>query len=425
LSSVLPAIVTTVAFALAVWRLPALHPIQVWTGSWTFSTILYALRLLPYQHLSWLTSGLICGSVLVFSIGALLGSRLGERRPAARAARDHMRTVEIAAWLSLGLLSLTFAVFVGQLVHRFGLGPVVRIDPEVKLYLTSGEAPLSGTYVDVAIAGAATCALAAALARERSRRIGWLVAVGACAASVYFSTSRAFIVVALITGFAALVAAGWRIDRRQLAAVGVVWVTATLAIFIGLGSVLGKTYGSSGIESFDNFFSRHPAVTWLALPYEDASASIPALNLLTRFTPTWGIAHGCATAPIACGGLRKLGVPTLRVPVAGPFTKAPLRWNGYTFLERFLIDGGSALALVLVVATGLLAGFAWARARAGTAAGIIVYAIAVPGLLAAYRQNLIQLLAIAAVVACVLLLVARLLSGFALQIGRNRQGEAA
>ena len=198
-----------------------MHPIQVWTGSWAFSTILYALRLLPYQHLSWLTSGLICGSVLVFAVGALLGARLGERRPPARVARDHAKTVEIAAWVSLALLTVMLAVFVAQLVHRFGVGPVVRISPQVKVYLTSGEAPLAGTYVEVAIAGAATCALAAALAPERVRRLTWLAAAGVCAASVYFSTSRAFIVVALIAGLAVLFAAGWRINPRWLAAIGV------------------------------------------------------------------------------------------------------------------------------------------------------------------------------------------------------------
>jgi hypothetical protein len=158
----------------------------------------------------------------------------------------------------------------------------------------------------------------------------------------------------------------------------------------------------------------------LALPYQDLSASIPALDLLVGASPTWGVAHGCATAPIPCGALRKLGVPTLRVPVAGPFTKPPLQWNAYTFLDRFLIDGGTALTLVLVASTGVLAGYFWARARAGSAAGIMVYALSVPVLVAAYRQNLIELVLLASLLGICLLLLARLLLSFRVQLGRRR-----
>jgi hypothetical protein len=85
----------------------------------------------------------------------------------------------------------------------------------------------------------------------------------------------------------------------------------------------------------------------------------------------------------------------------------PLQWNAYTFLDRFLIDGGSALALALVAATGILAGFFWARARAGSVLGIVVYAIAVPALVGAYRQNLLELAGLAAITAAILLLAAR------------------
>jgi hypothetical protein len=116
--------------------------------------------------------------------------------------------------------------------------------------------------------------------------------------------------------------------------------------------------------------------------------------------------------PIACGVVRKLGVPAVRVPVAGPFTKAPLQWNAYTFLDRFLIDGGTALSLVLVALTGVLAGYWWARARAGSTVAIIVYAISAPALVFAYRQNLLELAFLASLLGAGLLQVARLLSRF-------------
>jgi hypothetical protein len=330
-----------------------------------------------------------------------------------------MKAVSLAAWLSLGLLAVTLAAFIAQLISRYGVQRVLQISPEVKLYLSGGEAPLSGTYVEVAIAAAAICGLGAASATTRGQRRWWLTATAGCAASVYFSTSRAFIAVAIAAGLAALVVGGMKVDGRRLTAVALTAVVLIAVSFIGLGSLLGKTYGNSGIGEFDNFFSRHPAVSWLALPYQDITASIPALDLLVRSSPTWGSAHGCATAPIPCGVVRKLGVPAVRVPVAGPFTKSPLRWNGYTFLERFLIDGGTALTLVLVAATGLLAGYCWARARAGSAAGIVIYAISVPALIGAYRQNLIEFVVVAAVIAVVLLVTGRLLSRLDLPLRRR------
>jgi hypothetical protein len=422
LSSILPAVFTGIAFLLAARRLPALHPVQLWTGSWAVATVLYALRLLPYRDLSWLTTGLICGAVLALAVGVPLGARIAHRREASCGARLEAEIVVLAAWLSIALLTVTLAAFLVQLISRYGVIHVLRISPEVKLYVSSGQGPFAGTYVDVALAATTICALAAALANGRGPRRRWLFASAACVATVYFSTSRGFIVVALIAGLAVLLVAGMNVDRRRTAVVVLAAGFVILAMFIGLGALLGKTYGNSTIGEFDNYFSRHPVARAFALPYQDLSASIPALDLLVDASPTWGVAHGCATAPIPCGALRKLGVPTLRVPVAGPFTKSPLQWNAYTFLDRFLIDGGTALTLVLVAITGVLAGYFWARARAGSAAGIMIYALSVPALVAAYRQNLIELVLLASLVGVGLLLLARLLLRFRVLLARRRAG---
>ena len=422
MSSILPAVFTGIAFLFAVWRLPALHPVQLWTGSWAVATVLYALRLLPYRNLSWLTAGLICGAVVTFAAGVPLGARIAPRRQASRGGRQKEEIVVLAAWLSIALLTVTLAAFLAQLISRYGVIHVLRISPEVKFYLSGGQGPFTGTYVDVALAATTICALAAALANARDPRRRWLFAAAVCAATVYFSTSRGFIVIALVAGLAVLVVSGTDVDRRRIAVGSLAAGLAILAMFIGLGALLGKTYGNSTIGEFDNFFSRHPAVSAFALPYQDLSASVPALDLLVGASPTWGVAYGCATAPIPCGALRKLGVPTPRVPVAGPFTKPPLQWNAYTFLDRFLIDGGTALTLVLVAITGVLAGYFWARARAGSSAGIVIYALSVPALIASYRQNLIELVLLASLLAVGLLLLARVLLSLRMLFVRRRAG---
>jgi hypothetical protein len=431
LSSILPAVFTGLAFLLTLRFLALLHPVQLWCGSWAVATVLYALRLLPYRSLSWLTAGLICGSVVVFAAAAPLGARIARvhhrRRPAgaaegeearageagaSEAATSQARSVELAAGLALALLAITLAIFLAHLVSRFGVARTVRITAEVKVYLSSAEAPLSGGYVEFAVAGAALCALAGLRAGAGAAQRRWLLAALACAASAYFSTSRGFIAIGLIAALTVAGVAGAGLSRRTLLALVATAAVCILALFFALGAVIGKTYGSSGIGQFDNFFSRNPALSSLALPYEDLTAGIPSLDLLVRNSTTWGRAHGCATAPIACGVVRKLGVPAVRVPVTAPFTRAPLQWNAYTFLDRFLIDGGSALALVLVALTGVLAGYGWALARQGATIAIVLYAIGAPALVFAYRQNLIELVLLAGVAAAVLLLIARRLARF-------------
>jgi hypothetical protein len=325
LSSILPAVFTGIVFVVALWRLPLLHPVQLWSGSWAVSTSLYALRLLPYRDLSWLTAGLICGGVVAFAAGVPLGERIAARRQVSRPARSDVATVQLAAWLSIALLTVTLAAFLSHLIARFGVVRTLRITTEVKVYLAGAEAPASGGYVQVAVAAAALCALAAALAGTAGLRRRWLVAAIACAGTAYFSTSRGFIGVALIAGLASLGVAAMNIDRRSLVKMTIALGAVMLVLFFGLGAVIGKTYGNSTIGGFDNFFSRHQAVSSLALPYEDLTASVPSLDLLVRDSTTWGRAHGCATAPIACGVVRKLGVPAVRVPVTAPFTSAPLQ----------------------------------------------------------------------------------------------------
>src|SRR5262249_33637754 len=161
------------------------------------------------------------------------------------------------------LLAFALAVFLAQLVSRFGVGPVLRISPQVKLYLSSGSAPFAGTYVNVAVAATVLCVMAAVLDKRAGAMRRWLIAAGACAGSVYFCTSRGFVAIAIVAGLSAL-ALSRKVNVRRLTAVVLAAVVVISVSFIALGSLLGKTYGNSRIGEFDNFFSRNPAVSWLA-----------------------------------------------------------------------------------------------------------------------------------------------------------------
>jgi hypothetical protein len=393
--SALPSLLLLAAFAVALVRLAPLHPIQIWSGSWALASTLYALRLLPYRHLSWLTVALVCGSTLAFALGALVGERVG-RRAFARRERPLARSldpaaVRLAAGVALFACALLLAVFLAQLTARYGVLNALRVSRPVRLALVDGGAPRSFVYGRFAVVAAALCALSAVLAQDGPTRRRWLLAAAAAAATLYFSTGRQLLVDALLVAASVFVlGAAQPLPRRRLALLAATLATVTLVIFVAVGSLIGNTYQSGSESKFDNFFSRRPAISWLAPAYAHASAPLPALDLAVKVSSTWGRAHGCATAALECRLLGHAGVPVDSEPPAPPFTQAPLPWNAYTFLGSLLVDGGTALVLVLVGLCGALLGALWSLHRSGSAYGTLAYAFAVPALVWAYRQNLLD-----------------------------------
>ena len=408
--AVLPTLLLLVIFVVALVRLPPLHPIQIWSGSWTFSLTMYALRLLPYRSLSWLTIGIICGSTLTFSLGVLAGEWTGRRHllrgVSAPPGRPDSSGIRLAARASLFVGAILLVIFLAQLAERYGLASALRLSRTVRLALVSGEAPKSFVYSEFALVAAALCSLAAALAPDRGACRRWLVACICAIGSLYFSTARQQLVDALL--IAVLVFAFSR--DRPLIRIGLAKVTAglaiaTLVIFLGVGAVIGNTYRTNDVSTFDNFFSRTPAIAWLSPAYVNISAPIPALDIAVKTSPTWGRARGCATAPFECRMLRRLGLDAEQQPLAPAFTGWPVPWNAYTFLGTLLKDGGTALVLGLAALCGLLLGAIWSLHRR-TAGGTLVYAFCIPILVWAYRQNLLDVEIDAAVLAVALVWVA-------------------
>jgi oligosaccharide repeat unit polymerase len=393
--SVLPSLVLLTIFMVALIRLPPLHPIQIWSASWTLALMLYALRLIPYRNLSWLTVVLICGGTLSFALGTLAGEGIG-RRIFSRDMRPPPQTlaptaVRLAARASLLIGAVLLAVFLGQLTLRYGLVSTLRVSRPVRLALVSGAAPKSFLYARFAIVAAGLCSLAAVLAVDRASRRRWLLACACAISSLYFSTGRQLIVNALIVAVVVFVlASGRSIVRGRLISVTSRLALLTLVIFVGVGAVIGNTYQTNAESKFNNVFSRHAAISWLAPAYAHASAPIPALDIAVKVSSTWGRAYGCATAAFECRMLRHVGLNVDEEPPAPPFTQAPLPWNAYTFLGTLLNDGGTALLLVLVALCGSLIGVLWSLHRSGNAYGTILYAFSVPALVWAYRQNLLD-----------------------------------
>jgi oligosaccharide repeat unit polymerase len=401
--SAVPLVVTLAVFALALIRLPRLHPIQIWSASWAVSLTMYTLRLLPYRSLSWLTVGLICGSTLTFSLGVLAGD-LASRRSLLRGVTTRPNApnatgIRLAAGASLLAGAVLLLIFLAQLAQHYGLAGALRASRTVRLALVHGEAPKAFVYSEFAIVAAALCSLAAALATDRASCRRWLVASACAIASLYFSTARQQLVDAfLIAVIIFALTRGRVVIRVGAVKLGAALMLITLAIVLGVGAIIGNTYKTNEVSTFDNFFTRTSAVSWLSPAYVDVSAPIPALDIAVKVSRTWGRASGCATAPFECRMLRHLGAGAEVQPLAPAFTRSPVPWNAYTFLGTLLNDGGTALVLVLAGLCGVLFGVIWSLHRRATY-GTLLYAFSIPVLVWAYRQNLLDVQMDAAVLA--------------------------
>ncbi|MGC2373509.1 MAG: O-antigen polymerase [Solirubrobacteraceae bacterium] len=425
MSSIAPSVFLVVLLATALIRLPPLHPIQMYSAPWAVATTLYALKLLPYRELTWLTAAVICGSALAFSAAALAGERLGSRswsntrpndaKPASPAT--YATAARYAAWAALLIGAPLFLAFLAQTASRFGLANTLFVAKGIRSALVTQSPSRLLLYERLAFPAVALWSLAAALAISPLARRRCLLGCVCVAASLYFSTGRELLVNALIIAvMIQLTVRERRLAGGRIAVILVVLGSCAVVAFVGIGALGGHTFNRSGIWTFDNFFARHHATSVLALPYEDLSAPIAALDRRVAFSSTWGRTYGCATAARECALLQDVGLKVERSPPAPPFTGPPLPWNAYTYLDDFLLDGGRALAWLLVAIMGVMAGLAWSFARLRNHYGAIAYAFSVPVLIFSYRQNLLDNFLLDALTAMGLLWVS---TRFALL--RNRQ----
>ena len=215
------------------------------------------------------------------------------------------------------------------------------------------------------------------LRQFRETRAKWAGGAVACTASVYFSTGRSTIILAVILGGVAYVVTRARpvSKARFLAGIAALGVT-TLLVFMGGGLIIGKTFENNrDLQRLPSVFSRHSAVSSLALPYQYATAPIAGLDIQLGVSSTWGDSRGCASLTEVCKAIRAVGIDAPLVRRVRPFTAPPLIWNTYTALDVPLLDGGKALTAPWIGMLGILCGFVWGLARGRSLVGIVTYPI--------------------------------------------------
>ena len=359
------------AAGLAWWRLGLLHPAQLWLTAWTLALGLASLHLLPYAPVADKTLALVAASSLAFVGASCLGGRF---RPAPGGPRIvGAREVEWAGAALLAVALLGCALFVAQAIRDVGLRDSVLTSQTLRQPVQDGAYAVTVKYLYFALAAATMCAIAAGLRRERRR--AWLVAAGVAVASTYFATGRATVVVCGLAATVAFVVASRARVRPGRAAIAVVATgLASLAVFVLMGQLIGKTYANSGLGTMRSFFSEHPRTSALATPYMYFSAPIGALNALVRHPPV-DKSDGCAMLSVACTVISHAGIDARPTRPIRPFTAAPIPWNTYTALDDAIRDVGIDKAPIVFAVLGLLCGWLWARATRGRVWGIAVYAI--------------------------------------------------
>jgi hypothetical protein len=164
-------------------------------------------------------------------------------------------------------------------------------------------------------------------------------------------------------------------------------IVLALVVFVVGGRMIGKTFENHpSFSAIPSVLTEHDPLTELALPYQYASAPIPALDVQVDRTATWGTTHGCATFAELCRVAERLGPDLPAASRVRPFTIEPLAWNTYTALDTPLLDGGLVFAVPILAVAGLLVGFIWSAARGRHVTAVSTYALIAPAIVTAYGQ---------------------------------------
>lgn len=350
-------------------RLTILHPATLWLTAWAFASALFAVRALPYHQLSTATVLIIAGWSTLFCLGAILGASgrvVGAVARRSSRSSPSLRHLQIAAVLASALALAGLAAFILQVAAGYGLRAAVVSDANVRLAIAEGATQITIKYIYFAFAASALAAMAAARAASVAARRAWVAVALVMIASQYFSTGRSNLLLAAVMAcIAYLIASPRRVDTRRLmlAAAGV--GVSTLAVFLGMGSLLGKSFDASDVRTFDNTFVRSEPIQPLALPYQYVTAPLPAFDVISGATPATG-RGACQTLSPLCSLGQKLGLPVEPEPSLTGFTGAPAAWNTFTALYAPMVDGGRLLGGLIIFAEGLLFGLLWGAVRAGS-----------------------------------------------------------
>jgi len=371
---------------LAVLRLPAFHPVQLWLVPWAGAVGLFSLQLLPYDPMSGFTAVVVAAGTGAFCFGALVGGAAASR-VSVKPSNGDPAPWRLAAVLSLGVMLVLLLAFIAQVGQRFGLRAALISSPEPRSAIGAGFASITIKYLYFALASVALCAAVAARSRSRSERRLWLTLMLCAVASTYFSTGRSTPVLALVAGTTIYVM-GRGLRSTPLQRVGAVFAVALLLMgaLIGGGQLIGKTFENSEVATVRSTFTEERWLSSLALPYQYATAPIASLGVQLDVSDELERTDGCATLGTFCRAIGAVGTDVRGEPVVRPFTSEPLRWNTYTALDLPLLDGGPAGAVAVMAVLGAGLGALWSIGMRRRGADMVAYGLLAAATLFSFTQ---------------------------------------
>lgn len=363
------------AAVLSLRRLGVLHPGSLWLIAWAAATGLLAMQGLPYRGLTATTAVVIAAWTTVFYGGTLIVSRVLRLRSRPHAETSDPNALRLAAALAVALALAGLTAFLIEVAGLHGLRAALVSDAAVRLDIGAGATPYTIKYIYVAFAASTLAAVVAGRAVSRRVRWTWILIAAAMIGLQYFSTGRSNLFLAAImacSGYALAASSPISWQRMTLVAASVGVVTA--GAFVGMGSLLGKSFENSEVATYDNVFVRHELLQPAALPYQYVTAPLPAFDVLRQVTADEG-RGGCRTLSPLCSIGRTLGMPVTPEPSLVGFTAEPGSWNTFTALYGPLVDGGLALGTLIVLALGVLFGLLWAWVSSGSIYALVGYAV--------------------------------------------------
>ena len=361
-------------------------PSAVVVSAWSGTLGLLALGLLPYRPLAATTVATIAATVGLLVAGAIAGTWLIDRRPAApdvtEARLTHPALIVNAAAL-LGLVGVGW--FLVAVVSRFSW-EIFAQGPELRHKLGILAIPSHYLFLQFFCVVASLITWALILTGTRFR--WWqLVLPAAAMLATLVTTDRTQFFTILVSGFFAYCFRwGSAVRVRRLAALTLAGLGIMVGTFIGIGIWTGRTAATSlitldlppapagSLRQLAQDGVQHGAMIYLY-----ATCSYPSLDLMLAETPPW--TAGAHTFYPLARLLQRTGLVDATLPPAippfvqvGPPEVPQLISNTYTFLYYPWQDFGTPGALAYSALVGVLAGAAYrlgpaAQAFPGSRAG--------------------------------------------------------
>ena len=350
-----------------------INPVTVYLLVWFFITLLYNIRIISFNEVGLRTwSALVIGHIM-FTLGAIQGASVSQLRPEVGriplecsgvcrpAPRErYMRLMLFYFIVGIGIFIIYLKVVSSQ---YGGILNVVIMPGFVRAGISEGEVVLSYKYIYILM----PLSVISGLYLIVYGRSVWalLILVVSLLSSVATTGRLNFIWCLVWIAFAAIYTK--KISRIHFGMVlkSVLLFSCFVAIFVGLGNWLGKSY-----ENFD-FGGEHEGISrYFVLPYLYLEGSIPALQRLIEEQPERHYGMNTFLPIVKIYSTIKGSTPPSEIEES---VDIPYSFNTFTYLSPSIRDFGLLGTVFMPLIYGFVAMYIFVRMWTGDAGMFSIY----------------------------------------------------